>query len=85
MFTVNLWTCKYDQVSEKFLFNDKSELVLNKLFATGFPERLFDDDISCFVLRYNIGKRARRQDGKISNTQGKDFWSPTSLRRVGDQ
>ena len=30
----------------------------------------------------------RGQDGKISNTQigqGKDFWSPTRLRRVGDQ
>ena len=25
------------------------------------------------------------QDGKISDTQGKDFWSPTRLRRVGDQ
>ena len=27
----------------------------------------------------------RGQDGKISDTQGKDFWSPTRLRRVGDQ
>jgi hypothetical protein len=27
----------------------------------------------------------RRQDGKISDTQGKDFWSPTRVRRVGDQ
>jgi len=26
----------------------------------------------------------RGQDGKISDTQGKDFWSPTRLRRVGD-
>jgi hypothetical protein len=26
----------------------------------------------------------RGQDGKISDTQGKDFWSPTMLRRVGD-
>ena len=24
----------------------------------------------------------RGQDGKISDTQGKDFWSPTMLRRV---
>ena len=27
----------------------------------------------------------RGQDWKISDTQGKDFWSPTGLRRVGDQ
>ena len=27
----------------------------------------------------------RGQDGKISDTQGKDFWSPTRLCRVGDQ
>jgi len=27
----------------------------------------------------------RGQDGKISDTQGKDFWSLTRLRRVGDQ
>jgi hypothetical protein len=27
----------------------------------------------------------RGQDGKISDTQGKDFWSPTRFRRVGDQ
>ena len=27
----------------------------------------------------------RGQDGKISDTQGKDFWSSTRLRRVGDQ
>ena len=27
----------------------------------------------------------RGQDGKISDTQGKDFWSPMKLRRVGDQ
>ena len=27
----------------------------------------------------------RGQDGKISDTQGKDFCSPTRLRRVGDQ
>jgi hypothetical protein len=27
----------------------------------------------------------REQDGKISDTQGKDFWSPTRLCRVGDQ
>ena len=27
----------------------------------------------------------RGQDGKISDTQGKDFWFPTRLRRVGDQ
>ena len=27
----------------------------------------------------------RGQDGKISDTHGKDFWSPTRLRRVGDQ
>jgi hypothetical protein len=27
----------------------------------------------------------RGQDGKISDTQGKDFWSPTKHCRVGDQ
>ena len=27
----------------------------------------------------------RGQDGNISDTQGKDFWSPTRLCRVGDQ
>jgi hypothetical protein len=27
----------------------------------------------------------RGHDGKISDTQGKDFWSPTRFRRVGDQ
>jgi len=27
----------------------------------------------------------RGQDGKISDTQGKDFWSPTRLGRIGDQ
>jgi hypothetical protein len=27
----------------------------------------------------------RGQDGKISDTQGKDFWSPARLSRVGDQ
>jgi hypothetical protein len=27
----------------------------------------------------------RGQDGKILDTQGKDFWSPTRLLRVGNQ
>ena len=27
----------------------------------------------------------RGQDGKISDTQGKNFWSPTRHRRVGDR
>jgi hypothetical protein len=30
-------------------------------------------------------KPVRGQDRKISDTQGKDFWSPTRLCRVGDQ
>jgi hypothetical protein len=35
----------------------------------------------------NTVKRARRnkKDGKISDTQGEDFLSPTRLCRVGDQ
>ena len=27
----------------------------------------------------------RGQNGNISDTEGKDFWSPTRFRRVGNQ
>ena len=38
----------------------------------------FEGDIKDLTL-------VRGQDEKISHTQGKDFWSPTRVRRVGNQ
>jgi hypothetical protein len=49
--------------------------------------------VDCFTFEKKKKKKkdikdltpVRGQDGKISDTQGKDFLSPTRLRRVGDQ
>jgi hypothetical protein len=45
------------------------------------PENVQDREISEKKNQTPV----RGQNGKISDTQGKDFWSPTRLRRVGDQ
>ena len=36
-------------------------------------------------LRHKGSNTGKGQDGKISDTQGKDFLSPTRLCQVGDQ
>jgi len=41
--------------------------------------------VKCHIEEIKDLTPVRGQDGKISDTQGKDFWSPTRLCRVGDQ
>jgi hypothetical protein len=59
------------------------DLIYNRPFM--FSCKVFSlNDLNFFPEDVKDITPVRGQEGKISDTQEKDCWSPTRLRRVGD-